>query len=386
MKLAVLFDHFGPYHLARLRAAAARCETLGLEFHGRSREYAWELADRSDVKLETLAAQAPTTQETHEEFRKKLADRLSRVSPDVVAVPGWSSHGALASLQWCAITGTPAVLMSESSAHDEPRVWYKELIKRRLVALASSALVGGRLHAEYLQRLGMPSDHVFTGYDVVDNSHFTDAFDSRITSPKPHFLASSRFVAKKNLPLLLRAFASYRSAAGESAWNLVLLGDGELRTILVALIDELKLAGSVEMPGFVQYDELPGYYNRASAFVHASTTEQWGLVVNEAVASGLPVIVSNRCGCAPELVQERVNGLLFDPADQSALTECFVRLSALSNEVLASYSRASSNIAAQHDAPQFGEGVLKAATLAMAMPHRRIGRLDQALLTHLLKQ
>ena len=60
-------------------------------------------------------------------------------------------------------------------------------------------------------------------------------------------------------------------------------------------------------------------YGLASAFVHPSTTEQWGLVVNEAAAAGLPLIVSERCGCAPELVRQGVTGFLFDPYDIDAI-------------------------------------------------------------------
>jgi glycosyltransferase involved in cell wall biosynthesis len=83
-------------------------------------------------------------------------------------------------------------------------------------------------------------------------------------------------------------------------WDLVLLGDGPLKADLCRLIDDLRIRNRVLMPGFKQYEELPAYYALARAFVHASATEQWGLVVNEASASGLPVIVSNRCGCVPE--------------------------------------------------------------------------------------
>ena len=66
----------------------------------------------------------------------------------------------------------------------------------------------------------------------------------------------------------------------------------------------LGLDNDVIFPGFIQYDELPAYYGLAKAFIHASTVEQWGLVVNEALAAGLPVLVSERCGCAPDLVRE----------------------------------------------------------------------------------
>ena len=88
----------------------------------------------------------------------------------------------------------------------------------------------------------------------------------------------------------------------------------------------LDLDRSVRLPGFRQYDELPAYYGLAEAFVHASRTEQWGLVVNEAMASGLPVLVSRQCGCAPELVAHGTNGYQFDPNDQVALARCMAEI------------------------------------------------------------
>jgi glycosyltransferase involved in cell wall biosynthesis len=106
----------------------------------------------------------------------------------------------------------------------------------------------------------------------------------------------------------------------------VLLGDGSLRADLESLIAALDLDRNVRLPGFRQYDELPAYYGLADAFVHASTTEQWGLVVNEAMASGLPVLVSNRCGCVPELVDQGTTGHSFDPNDEAALARCMVEI------------------------------------------------------------
>ena len=139
---------------------------------------------------------------------------------------------------------------------------------------------------------------------------------------------------KKNLPKLIEAYAEYRirSESGsqkpevidsKALWELVLLGDGPLKTDLRRLISDLRLNEHVHLPGFKQYEELPVYYGLAKAFVHASTTEQWGLVVNEAIASGLPVIVSNRCGCAPELVNG--NGFTFDPGNRHELVARLVR-------------------------------------------------------------
>src|SRR5215475_6180738 len=109
-------------------------------------------------------------------------------------------------------------------------------------------------------------------------------------------------------------------------------------------LSTLNLNEYVHLPGFRHYDELPVYYALANAFVHASTIEQWGLVVNEAIASGLPVIVSNRCGCAPELVNG--NGFTFDPSSEHELTARLLEMASLADEERKQLADASYRIAA----------------------------------------
>lgn len=370
MKLAILFDHFGPYHLARLRAAAQHGETLGVEFTGRSREYAWDLADRSGLRLESLqSGEASSPPLAPAQLRAALAASLTAFAPDVVAVPGWSSHGALSALDWCLRCRVPAVVMSESTAHDEIRRPWKEAIKRRLVGLYASALAGGRAHADYLVQLGMATHKISLGYDAVDNVHFAKSEPQQERAGQG-FLASARFIEKKNLPGLLRAYARYREITSTDPssvppWSLRLLGDGPLRPLLEKLILDLGLQTSVTMPGFKQYDELPGHYASAGAFIHASTTEQWGLVVNEAMASGLPVLVSNRCGCAPDLVVNGLNGFTFDPSDIEAIAQVMKSMATLpenERKVMGSESR---RIISQWGPSRFGSGLHEAAVNAM---------------------
>jgi glycosyltransferase involved in cell wall biosynthesis len=124
----------------------------------------------------------------------------------------------------------------------------------------------------------------------------------------------------------------------------------------------------VRLPGFKQYDELPVYYAFAKAFVHASTTEQWGLVVNEAIASGLPVIVSERCGCVPELVQD--NGFTFQPTDEHELASRLLKMASLSDDERRRLGNASYRIAANFAADRFGEGLEQAAKLALNQPRK----------------
>jgi 1,2-diacylglycerol 3-alpha-glucosyltransferase len=158
----------------------------------------------------------------------------------------------------------------------------------------------------------------------------------------------------------------------------VVLGDGPLRETLNSQLSTLDLNEHVHLPGFEPYDELPVYYALANAFVHASTTEQWGLVVNEAIASGLPVIVSNRCGCAPELVNG--NGFTFDPTNEDELATRLLEMASLSDEERKHLGNNSYRIAANFAPELFGEGLERAANVAMGVPQKRFGVMDRALL------
>ena len=162
-------------------------------------------------------------------------------------------------------------------------------------------------------------------------------------------------------------------------WHLVLLGDGPLRPEIEALVAKLDLQNCVHLPGFRQYDQLPAYYGLAGAFVHASTTEQWGLVVNEAMASGLPVIVSNRCGCAADLVQEGVNGFTFDPHDAEQLAKLMLTISD-PRFPTSDFGAASRRIIADWGPERFARGLQAAAECARQAGPARPGLLDQLIL------
>ena len=304
--------------------------------------------------------------------------------------------------------------MCSSTAWDEPRPILKEAVKRRILQLFAAGLTGGNSNAGYLKQLGMPHDRIFLGYDVVDNDYFVQGANkarseerevrSKYGLPENYFLASARFIEKKNLPRLVQAYARYRELAskaergtrktgntspqpppqgGEGAWHLVLLGDGPLRGQLEKRIAELGMKDYVHLPGFKQYPDLPAYYGLAGAFMHASTTEQWGLVINEAMASGLPVLVSNRCGCAQDLVQNGVNGFTFDPCDVEQIAGLMQKVSA-SNFPISDYGAASQRIIADWGPKRFARGLSQTVDYARTAGSRKGRSFDELLLRLLL--
>jgi glycosyltransferase involved in cell wall biosynthesis len=227
-------------------------------------------------------------------------------------------------------------------------------------------LVGGKPQQRYLIKLGFPEEAIFSGYDVVDNSIFHPDKIKSLSAPlsSPYFLSINRFVSKKNLPLLINSYVQYRQQAGENPWDLVLCGDGELRPQIEVLIKQNQLENHVHLPGFLQQEELLPYFTHAQCFVHASTTEQWGLVVNEAMAAGLPVLVSNRCGCFEDLVIEGVNGFGFDPENQAQLTNLMLKMS--SGEIdLTTMGQAALTHIQKYSPDYFAQGLQQAVEFAI---------------------
>jgi glycosyltransferase involved in cell wall biosynthesis len=391
MKVAVIFDRFGPYHVARLNAASTYMQVVPVELFGESTEYKWDKVEALDTRVTVFKDHARGEVSTRK-LMTGLAEILDREKPDAVAINGWSDRGALSGLQWCLDKNVPAVVMSESTAIDTKRTPVKEFIKSKIIKLCASGLVGGRRHVDYLNRLGMPHGQIFTGYDVIDNQYFNEkvkkireqepASRVHLGLPERYFLASNRFIDKKNLPLLIRAYAQYVSQS-RRPYHLVLLGDGEQRQKLESLVNELAIGNKVLFAGFRQYNELPYYYAFASVFVHASTSEQWGLVVNEAMASGLPVVVSDHCGCVPELVKNGSNGLTFNPYDEQALTNILLMMSN-SEQGLRTMGYKSQEIISRWQPSEFGNGLKKAVDAAFHVKPRQQGLIDRLMLRSLI--
>jgi glycosyltransferase involved in cell wall biosynthesis len=380
-RVAIYFQMFSPYIVARLNAAAERMNLIAIEGSRRSTHYAWEPREGEDRFVRTtLFRDAAVEDLPAGTIAQAVRAALDAADPDVVVANGWSRVEALTMLDWARRHGRRAIVMSESTRIDAPRTLLREAPKRMIVRQFDAALVGGTPQRDYIEELGMPAARVFTGYDVVDND-FWEAEAARVRAdagrfrhglglPEQYFLASSRFLEKKNLARLIEAFARYRDAAADTAWKLVLVGDGTLRPALEQQVAALELHDTVQFAGFRQVEELPAFYALAGGFVHVSTVEQWGLVVNEAMASGLPVIVSRNCGCAADLVWPD-NGWSIDPLDVPDIARALAALADPACDRPAMGAASLRHVAAFHPSA-FGNGLQSAVALALARPAQRL--------------
>ncbi len=376
--IALLFVNYGPYHLERLAALDQRCKQLGehaigIEIARSEADYAWTTnIDQLPYDLISVIPDRPLETVSRPHLITKLFAVLDQVNPDVLAICGYAHPTMLAALIWSVWHRKAMIFLSDSKADDGARPWWKELPKQAILKLYPAALVAGQPQARYLKQLGMAPESIFFGYDVVGNATF---HPSKIrTAPKPlaepFFLSVNRFVPKKNLLNLLAAYAQYCQQVGERAWHLVLCGDGQLRPQIEQQIKDDGLGDRVHLPGFLQQDRLIPYYAHASCFIHASRQDQWGLVVNEAMAAGLPVLVSHHCGCYEDLVIDGVNGFGFAPEDTHALAALMVKMSSAELDRNAMGQAALQHI--QKFSPEyFAENLCQAAEYALGQSNPR---------------
>lgn len=380
MRLAVCFDNLGPYHAARLKHLADRCNLFVLQYRWTSTDYQWSTIQDNSFATATIMEEGDLL--CKQSIYSRLDLELSKFNPDVVAIPGWATRFAHMLMKWCSLNRVPMILMSDSQLIDFPRNWVKEWLKSKLIRLFSAALVAGTKHRDYLHSLDFDVSRIRIGYDVVDNCYFSDSaekiraqsvdYRKRFKLPDSFFLCCARLIEKKNISYLIDSYSTYvrRDSFINGKFpvhHLVIVGDGPLKNELIRKIAMLGLSDKIDLRGFISYEEIPVFYALADWFVLPSISDQWGLVVNEAMACGLPVIVSERCGCSHDLVFNGVNGFVFDPLSKSSLAAIFhqVQDNRESSQMMGDSSRA---IISKWDLSRFSDAILEAGNVACSSP------------------
>lgn len=369
----LLWRSVGPYHLARARAAAKRLRGRGgavtlVELCDAEQTRDW-VVDRSrePMRIVTLKPGLKLDARTPP-LTKELIALLEGLRPSHIVVAGYDRPEMREAMHWGRRNGAGVILMSETKWDDRSRrPWWRRAIVSRWIKAAEAALVSGGPAGEYLVAHGISRERIFRQYGAVDNPFFMERAEaSRAAGRRPaglperYFIACARFIdQRKNFSRLLRAYAAYGRMAGDDAAGLVICGDGDDRPIYERMIRDLRLT-NVHLPGFKQADELVDYYAHALAFIHPAVNEAWGLVVNEAMACGLPVLVSRRCGCAWDLVKEGVNGFTFDPHQVDEMSRCMREVVELTPDQRRRMGDASRDIIAHFGPEAFAEGLVAA--------------------------
>jgi glycosyltransferase involved in cell wall biosynthesis len=312
--LLIVYQHVSPHQVpALLGAEQALCaegiELTVAEQFAVSRLHGWTLADVPRPPHWVCACPDDSTATSWAAFQA-IRRMVRQRGVDVVAVNGWADPVSWGLALDKLIDGTRTIVVSDSTEVDRPRVPLKEAGKRSFLRLIDAAFAAGSRQRRYLERLGVPPARITTGCDVVDNARFAvSRLADRGSTWHVVIGTAARLVPEKNLEAALEAFSLVcrELPGGAVVWRLA--GRGPLEGLLRTRAHELGVP--LELGGFVTYQDMPAFYAGLDLYWQPSLSEPWGLAINEAMASGLPVLASDRCGSVDDLVSPE-NGWIHD--------------------------------------------------------------------------
>jgi len=258
-----------------------------------------------------------------------LRAALDAACPQAIVCGGYNYPASWRSLWWARRRNVRFVLWTESNQRDQ-RSGHAgvERQKRHFVKSCNAFVVPGKSSFAYLRTLGVSEQVIFTAPNAVDNTFFATqaenakchpaAFREKFRLPRRFILFVGRLIPEKGVFDLLEAYAKLESGL-RSEVGLVFAGDGVSREELAQQAKRIN-PGTVCFPGFAQREDLAGLYALAETLVLPTHSDTWGLVVNEAMACGLPIIVSSVAGCSSDLVEEGWNGYVVPPRDSEKLS------------------------------------------------------------------
>jgi glycosyltransferase involved in cell wall biosynthesis len=327
-RMLFLWESFGPHHVDRCEACAAyfgdRYDIFGVEIATYDANYQWRgsIGSRHFTKV-TLFPGVVSQKIGGLRCFFRIVSTCLRLRAKYLFFCNYNIPAVFFSAVVLRLLGRRLITMQDSKFDDKQRYLFKEFLKSVLYRPYQAALAAGARSKSYLTFLGLPEGRVIVGYDTVSLDRVRAMAG---VEPAPlgmphaarHFTVIARFVPKKNLGLALDAYAAYAAQHPRAPRELHLCGSGELEAELKQQAERLGLKG-VHFLGYLQEHEIARVLGSTLALILPSVEEQHGLVINEALAMGVPVLLSDNCGARDLLVRSGVNGFVFEPDNAAGL-------------------------------------------------------------------
>jgi glycosyltransferase involved in cell wall biosynthesis len=392
LRLAHLVSHPVPYYAPLYRALAARdevdltvyfysAETLR-EFHdpGFGRRVQWDTALLDGYHARFLAsAGRPMATGGWRRPNWDIVRAIRRGRYDAVWVHGYNHPTSILGIAAARAAGT-AVLIRDDQTLLHPRSWWKRAAKAlalRALFQGATGLYVGAQNRRYFAHYGVPPERLVAAPHCVDNQ----ALRARAAALRPHrravraafgidddapvVLFSGKLIPKKQPRALVEAYARVRR---ERACWLLVAGDGSERAAVEELVTRHRVPGVI-LAGFLNQSELPAAYAAADLLVLPSGwDETWGLVVNEALNFALPVVVSDKVGCAEDLVRSGWNGFVVPHGSPGALARAIGLLVAEPPLVRAELGARGRELVEAYSVERCADGIVAGCLRARAVP------------------
>ncbi|TLP36820.1 glycosyltransferase [Arcobacter arenosus] len=239
--------------------------------------------------------------------------KLLKENPNNLIITGYDSLAYWEALLYAKLFRKKTILWNGStllSSRSKNKI--VNLLKKVFINSFDTFYTYGTEATKYLEHFGIQNKNIITGTNCVDTDYFKNNTPyTKQNSNSLNFLYVGQLIERKGLENTIKAFSKIK----KTNWKLSIIGKGEDEDKLKKLVNDLSLRDKITFEGFKQKDEIIDYYSKADIFLMPSYLEVWGLVLNEALASGLFCLSSKYAGASIDLIHENKNGFTIDPLD-----------------------------------------------------------------------
>lgn len=380
MKLGFLHNDFKVYWRGRLYYLYDFFKRNNIQVHvieifGNESPYSFDQKARQDDWWDCLFETESFKDLTTIEVKKKIMDKLDEINPDIlIAGPIPFTSGAIG-MQWAYKRGKKIIIFDDSKHSHYNRNFLVNYIKISLIKLAHGILVPSEEYDSEYEKWNIAKTKLYYGLNCIDNDYFHSKKKQFSSSKKIVFVG--RLVKIKNLEALLTSWKVIEQVNPD--YQLIIIGDGpeyeNLLTIKIKLeLERVKFLGNQNRRVIAKILAI------SEAFILPSFLEGWGLVVNEAMSAGLPVLLSNRVNAGYTLLKDGVNGYSFDPNQPEQMTEAILKYIGLSETEKIRMSKSAFSSVKKYNYRNLGDQLLKAVSELKLKKNNRLSLLNYFLL------
>jgi glycosyltransferase involved in cell wall biosynthesis len=381
LKVLILHNDLRVYWKRRLTflrgfLKSRKIDLYVIELFGKGSPYAFDPYDNKELWWNCLFPDHKDNELSKSTIKEGLFSKLADIDPDVIIAGSIVFYSGALGLRWAKNNGRKFVMFDDAKPSNVKRNAVVQRVKDAITKQIDALWLPSKdYEEEYASLYSKESIHFFYGYNCIDNDLFKFKQQKRFDNRK--IICVARLVPIKNLTNLLMAWKTVEEKSDHE--TLVILGDGSLSTELIGLRDRLGLR-RVEFVGAIPNDLIPKYLFDSDAFILPSWSESWGLVVNEAMAAGLPVLLSNKVNAAETLLIEGINGYSFSPGDVQVMSKKIIQFIHLPTAHKEKMSASSLEIISSLSYDNMGNELLATLLLLKSMPVKKKGFLSNLLI------
>ena len=386
IKVVFLHTDFRIYWPARLNALNKVLNKRGdildvIEIARQGRHYSfWKKENQTDLHWHILFPKEKPENLNGSIIQKQLFPLLDTLQPDVVIAGAIAFPSGALAVAWGKRNNKKVIVFDDAKIEAVQRNSFINYIKQAVYNGVDAMVYPAPDWEETGRYWRFKKDQLFYGVDVVDNDFWATPHMLKYNWGR-YFVSVGRQIPKKNYFPIAQAYVRYRKEIGNDAFNWILIGDGPEHERIVRFIQENHCEDKVIFLPFLPQEELPAIYQHAEALICSSNnSETWGLVINEAMAGGCPVIASIQCGATNTLVHNGVNGFQFSCEDVDKLTELMHIYHNLPQDKKLAMKEASKQIISNWGVDRFVKGCCDAIDFVIAHPKRKISIVDRLII------